>query len=147
MTIGERIKKARKDKEMTLQQVADIMDCSPQMISQYENNKRKPKLTTIRRIATALDVTTSELIGSEGTAALALLAKAKELDIQIINKLQRLSPEAAADAIITGLIMRGISEKENELLELMGLLNEPGQEKAIEQLELLTKIPEYQKED
>ncbi|MCI8533056.1 MAG: helix-turn-helix domain-containing protein [Lachnospiraceae bacterium] len=147
MTIGERIKKARKDKEMTLQQVADIMDCSPQMISQYENNKRKPKLTTIRRIATALDVTTSELIGSEGTEALALLAKAKELDIQIINKLQRLSPEAAADAIITGLIMRGISEKENELLELMGLLNEPGQEKAIEQLELLTKIPEYQKED
>ena len=144
MTIGERIKKARKDKEMTLQQVADIMDCSPQMISQYENNKRKPKL---RRIATALDVTTSELIGSEGTEALALLAKAKELDIQIINKLQRLSPEAAADAIITGLIMRGISEKENELLELMGLLNEPGQEKAIEQLELLTKIPEYQKED
>lgn len=147
MTIGERIKKARKDKEMTLQQVADIMDCSPQMISQYESNKRKPKLTTIRRIATALDVTTSELIGSEGTEALALLTKAKELDIQIINKLQRLSPEAAADAIITSLIMRGNSEKENELLELMGLLNEPGQEKAIEQLELLTKIPEYQKED
>ncbi len=31
--------------------------------------------------------------------------------------------------------------------DLMGNLNTPGQDKAIEQVELLTKIPEYQKKD
>lgn len=31
--------------------------------------------------------------------------------------------------------------------KLMGNLNNPGQDKAIEQVELLTKIPEYQKKD
>lgn len=61
MSIGSKIKKLRKEKEMTLQQLADIMGCSPQLISQYENEKRIPKVETIAKIANALGVSLSDL--------------------------------------------------------------------------------------
>lgn len=54
MDIGNNIRNIRKEKKMTLRQIADIMECSPQLISQYENGKRIPKLETIEKIACAL---------------------------------------------------------------------------------------------
>lgn len=42
---------------------------------------------------------------------------------------------------------RGISEKESGLLDNYRQLNQTGQEKAIEHVELLTKVPEYRKEE
>ena len=41
---------------------------------------------------------------------------------------------------------KSINQKEKELLGNYRKLNTPGQEKAIEQVEMLTKIPEYQAE-
>lgn len=42
---------------------------------------------------------------------------------------------------------KGINQKEIKLLDNYRQLNDNGQDKAIEQVELLTKIPEYQKEE
>lgn len=61
MSIGTKLKSIRKEKDMTLRQVADNMGCSPQLISQYENGKRTPKLETIQKLATALGVSLAEL--------------------------------------------------------------------------------------
>lgn len=49
--------------------------------------------------------------------------------------------EMASDAL-----EKGMNLKENKLLDNYRLLNDNGQDKAVEQVELLTKIPEYQKE-
>ena len=54
MSIGKNIRAIRKEKKMTLQQIADILGCSPQLISQYENGKRTPKIETQQKIANAL---------------------------------------------------------------------------------------------
>lgn len=61
MSIGNNIRTIRKEKKMTLQQIADILGCSPQLISQYENGKRIPKIETQQKIANALDVPIYEL--------------------------------------------------------------------------------------
>lgn len=50
---------------MTLQQIADIMGCSPQLISQYENGKRMPKLETLQRIADSLNVSLLQIVDAD----------------------------------------------------------------------------------
>lgn len=61
MSIGNNIRNIRKQKGMTLQQMADIIGCSPQLISQYESGKRHPKLETKKKIADALKCEVSDI--------------------------------------------------------------------------------------
>lgn len=61
MTIGERIKAARKKAGMTQKQLAEKLNISYVNISQLENNQRTPGYETIRRIADALGVSIYEL--------------------------------------------------------------------------------------
>lgn len=64
MSIGNNIRNIRKEKGMTLQQIADIIGCSPQLISQYESGKRQPKLETKKKIADALGCDVSDIDNS-----------------------------------------------------------------------------------
>lgn len=61
MSTGNNIRNIRKEKGMTLQQIADILGCSPQLISQYESGKRQPKLETKKKIADALGCEISDI--------------------------------------------------------------------------------------
>lgn len=56
MTVGERIKEARKLARLTQQELADKVGISYQQLSQYERGVRNPKNETIKRIADALEV-------------------------------------------------------------------------------------------
>lgn len=56
MSVGENIKKFRLEKGWTQEQLGKLLNISQTMVAQYENNKRKPKLETIQKIADALDV-------------------------------------------------------------------------------------------
>ncbi len=62
MNVGERIRAIRIKKGMTQQAVADAIGITYQNISQYERGIRKPKSSTLRKIAQALDVDIWELI-------------------------------------------------------------------------------------
>lgn len=61
MSIGNNIRNIRKRNGMTLKQIADIIGCSPQLISQYESGKRQPKLETKKKIAAALNCDVSDI--------------------------------------------------------------------------------------
>ena len=56
MTIGENIKKIRLEKGWTQEQLGKLLNISQAMVAKYENNKRNPKLETLQKISTALDV-------------------------------------------------------------------------------------------
>jgi len=60
MTIGERIREARKSKGLTQKQLADKLQISYVNISQLERNERDPKHETIMRIASALNLSYGE---------------------------------------------------------------------------------------
>lgn len=51
---GERLKKARIYREMTIFELAQKMNCERQVISMYENNKLKPEKNIIKQIAKEL---------------------------------------------------------------------------------------------
>ena len=55
-TIGDNIKQFRKDKGLSQKELGKKIGVSQQMIAQYESNKREPKLQTLVKIATALDI-------------------------------------------------------------------------------------------
>src|SRR5699024_4376136 len=62
MSIGERIKKARKEAGLTQAQLADRLGVSAAMVSQYETGARTPKVETLKRISNALNIDVQNLI-------------------------------------------------------------------------------------
>lgn len=133
MDIGEKIRLIRKEKGMTLQQLANIMGCSPQLISQYENGKRTPKLETIQRIANALEVPTWELLGISKQEA--VLAYENDRCNKTGYKTSELSPVIKNDIIH--------ESRFNKLKNAYNRLNDSGQKEAIKRVEELTEINRY----
>lgn len=121
MNTGERIKAARKAAKISQSELGNILGVSQAMISAYEMGIRNPKLETLSKIADALGVLTSYLLDG------GIFPPVKPAP-ELIKELQQ-------------------EDKELSFLNTMGSLgaqlNDDGQEKAIEQVELLTKIPAY----
>ncbi|SHJ56718.1 helix-turn-helix domain-containing protein [Flavobacterium haoranii] len=59
---GTNIKKIRQIKGLSQQAFAEILDLNRGVISSYEEGRAEPKIETLLRIATILDLTTDELL-------------------------------------------------------------------------------------
>ena len=62
MTIGENIKRIRKERGLTQKELGELLDMTQSAIGQFENDKTSPKTDTIEKIASALGVSPSELM-------------------------------------------------------------------------------------
>ena len=123
-TIGDAIRNERKKCNITQKELAERLGVSASMIAQYETGKRKPKLETVRRLAEALNVPMGDLVANWSDYNTSEIIT----DLEENDRAVHLNRQAR-------LIARYYEE-----------LNALGQSKAIEQVEMLTKIPEYQKE-
>ncbi len=65
MTIGERIKKKRNEKDFSLRELASRVDLSASFLSQIEQGKASPSIENLKKIATYLEVKVSYLIEDE----------------------------------------------------------------------------------
>lgn len=63
--IGERIKKSRNDKGLSLRELATKVKLSASFLSQIEQGKASPSIENLKKIATSLDVKVSYLIEDE----------------------------------------------------------------------------------
>ena len=61
-TIGNRIAKFRKEKNMTQEELANLMGVSAQAVSKWENDASCPDISALPRLANILGVTTDELL-------------------------------------------------------------------------------------
>lgn len=61
-SIGERIKTARKKRNLTQEELAALVDLSPTHISVIERGVKSPKLDTFIRIANVLNVSSDYLL-------------------------------------------------------------------------------------
>ena len=61
MTFGDRLKKIRKEKNITQLELSEMMSISRSSIAQYENNIYQPNIETIELIANTLNIDVSEL--------------------------------------------------------------------------------------
>ncbi|MGL6170216.1 MAG: helix-turn-helix domain-containing protein, partial [Fusobacteriaceae bacterium] len=65
MNIGERIKRNRNQKGMSLRELAEKVVLSASFISQIEQGKASPSIENLKKIANCLDVRVSYLIEDE----------------------------------------------------------------------------------
>lgn len=77
MTVGERIRSARKAAGLTQAQLAKKLGVPYQSVGQWERGTRNPKYETLERIAAALETSASELMGL-GAVTEELLLKSYE---------------------------------------------------------------------
>lgn len=128
MNTGERIKNARKKAGLTQAQLGEKLGISYQTIAQWENNLRNPKVDTIFKIAQALDCQPGELLPDWA-----------------IKTLIDFTGETLVGATRYNSIMSQGTRCDDRLWSAYALLNEEGQQKAVERVEELTEIPKYKK--
>ncbi|MDO4175223.1 MAG: helix-turn-helix transcriptional regulator [Eubacteriales bacterium] len=139
-SIGENIKKFRTRKGLTQKQLGELLGVSAQMIGQYETGVRNPRYSTVKKIASALDVLELDIIDYEhptnkNRAEDALLRSWLEVRQYIQGKA---GTEIEDESFVQ--FIKDISESGN-------FLNEQGKQVAIDRVEELTKIPDYQKKE
>jgi transcriptional regulator with XRE-family HTH domain len=55
MDIGGKIRELREKKSLTMKQLSEMVPCTPSLISQIERGKADPSISTLKKIATALN--------------------------------------------------------------------------------------------
>lgn len=134
MTFGEKLRKLRTDRKISQQELAQKAGLSQTAIYYWEKGERKPKIEQLRRIAAVLGVYISDLVDDWGNYSKEEMEADWGTSCVITHK----------DAIKAS--GYPLNESEKPLLDNYRKLNPTGQTKAVEQVEMLTKIPEYQKE-
>lgn len=150
MSFSENIKSLRKKNGLTQKQLADNCGLSIATIQGYEQGKYEPKPEAILKLVNALNTTPSELMGyslefvqpkNNLTETLKYAIYAQDIETGTIDNLKNI----ASGAVAAG---KEVMKDINEVLVISEFrqLNDTGQKKAIEQVEILTKIPEYRKD-
>lgn len=158
MTIGENIRKFRKERNLTQKQLGERCGIDEANIRKYELGNANPKFETIQKIAKALEVYLGDIY-EDGN-----LPNSKTFDeyYQTIKQ-ENIPREEKQKKILdyaTNILYKEL-EFENKniakpdhdtlfygelIIRDLTLLNEAGQKKVATYTKDLTKIPEYQKE-
>lgn len=153
MTMGERIKEARKGKGLTQKELAQLIGSVTGTVQQYELDKRRPRPEQLQRLATVLGVSVEHLQGYEKRRVI-LPGRLTIVEINDPNRENYIFKIESADdeAYKMGLDIieqAGIPIEhftvKGRILAALEKLNDKGQAVAVERVEELTKIPDYQK--
>lgn len=142
MTLAEKIRKIREEKGMTQKQVASIMGISQQAYGQYESGTREPKPETLGRIALALGENIGELLKN----SYPLDVDSKEQANYLSRVIHGQYEQAVKEQQIFDKVLRE-SPLAADLWDYFSILNEHGQQTAVERVQELTQIPQYQLEN
>lgn len=123
--IGSNIRRLREEKGLTQKRMAQLLSIPYSTYSNYENNNRTPTSDTLLRISEVLGVGIWDLLGVD----------------ERIAEVSHLKYSDDGEVFVT----TAVSEKIVIIMHLLLTLNDNGQSKALEHIELLAKIPEFQK--
>lgn len=129
MSFGERLKNARKKSGITQKELAEKLNVSAAMIAQYETGKRNPKKETLSRIAEVLNLGYSYTKDGE------------PYFYSFVDTVR--TPENAENEEFNNFQYND----SQRIIKPYNCLNDVGKEEAVKQVELLTKIPEYRKDN
>ena len=170
MTFGEKVKAAREKMGLSQSALAKRMHVSQQAVAKYEKIVEQPKLSTVRKIAEALEISISELVNDwrkytpeEISADIDrdTVYKSSHRLIEVLESIEKEDGELDQDLLKKNLpvIMEITKESgtlseafENaqtvkyskEMTELLKMLNDSGKEEAIKRVKELTQLAEYQ---
>lgn len=66
MTLGEKLKKARINKNFTQEYLAEMLNISQKTYSNFENDKSKPGFSQVEEMAKVLDVSVLDFLSGDG---------------------------------------------------------------------------------
>ena len=150
MNISEFIKNLRKQKGLTQKQLGEL--CNPRIgestIRKYELGILNPKKETLQKIGKALAVYYNDMELFESLSQYAEDDESiKILLNSIFNEIIKNNPDFKAALRDTKhTVYESIIENHKILIKKYDSLNETGQKKALDPIEMLAKIPEYRKE-
>lgn len=123
MTVGEKIRAARTAQGLTQDELGGRCGIAGANIRKYELGKANPKYKTLIRIADALKIPVTDIVDDEWVS------------------------QNVEDCIRTIVYGEGITvpDAEERIAAALEKLNTTGQNVAVERVEELTKIPDYQK--
>lgn len=125
--LGKNIKKARKEKKMTQQKLAEKIHKTESSIRKYEKGIIQIPNDVIEKIAIALDISPLELVGT---------LEAWDDNFNSNGKLSK-------ETLLLENIEKQYGKDSIELLQLYQLLNKPGKLKVIEYLSDLSENEKY----
>lgn len=148
MNLGEKIKEARKREGLSQIEAAEKSKISVNSLRLYESNRRQPRVETLQNIASALGISVFELMDPEKCLDDFKKGVSEPIDIQnpdIQKAFRRYIKDGKLEfpGLAEGSALDA-ENRENELLYHFRNLNERGRQVAVERVEELTKIPEYQ---
>lgn len=159
MTLGERIKRQRKIKKVSQEELAARIGMKHSVISKYENNQITPSVEQIHKIAATLEIPDYELFYDSYEDFIKRIEGAKFVK-KSSPPLEEWQTIYGTD-INTGEHRPAFSSKEEfekwertsteqnrkkALSESFEKLNVEGQRVAVERIDELAEIPKYQKE-
>lgn len=72
----------RKQRGLSQKQLADALNCSQNIISQYENGNRKPSMTQLQKISAYFGISIDELIDETAPLGVATIVDFEPVDFQ-----------------------------------------------------------------
>ena len=82
MTLGKRIATFRKEKGITQEELAQMLDISGQAVSKWENDLTCPDINTLPRLAQILGVTVDELLSGKKESAVVIVPEEQRKNIK-----------------------------------------------------------------
>lgn len=98
MKFNEKLKKARKERGYTQQQLSDAINISKSSVSRYENGLQMPELATVKRIAKTLNISYQYLLEDEYTNE--YLIKEEFVKIPVVGVIKAGTPILAEENIL-----------------------------------------------
>lgn len=143
MTIGEKIKQARKKAGYTQKKLGEKLGISQVRVAQYESGIRNPKIETVRKIAEALNVEITDLIPE-----LMRIGNTIETDINaaktLLDKLPKMELPEETEKKYQEWAVNTIIEKQNRLNELELFTSNNTTTNYIQEIDnFLSHSPEY----
>ena len=141
-----KIQEFRKLRGLSQAELAEKAGISEISIRKYEKGERRPKVETLSKIAMVLNVPITDLAGFEPSMLSDFAVPPGKI------KLGSEGEEILVDPIEFQRVFNGVVQKccpnpVSRLVDKFYHLNAKGQNKALEQINLLTKIPEYQEKN
>lgn len=130
MPINLIIKELRKTAHITQRELAEKVGLTQQAVALIENGQRRVDVDLFIKILNVFDNLSS--------AQFAIAYANANIDASKLNKLNTIR-------LLSYWTNDEVAAKSDMIINFFEQLNDTGQDKAIEQVELLTKIPEYQK--
>lgn len=132
METGKRIRDYRKKAGLSQKELGERLGVSQQHIAQYESGKRLPKLSTMVKLASALNIDAHLLTSAYQIDIMNRDETSFIIDINYSNKISE----------------NNLESKENiRLINEFQKLNSTGKKEAQKRVEELTEIPKYTKEE